>query len=80
MMTLLPPLRHPIHYLAGFISGASAYYSPALPIASTASFLVYEVVQAKYKGDKGYPDIIEFCIGQFFALVPLTILKALAII
>ena len=76
----MPPLRHPIHYIAGFVSGAGAYYSPALPIATTGSFLAYEIWQDKYKRDKAYPDIVEFCIGQFIAIVTVISLKALSII
>ena len=73
-MQLLPPLRHPLHYVFGFLSALSALVSPALPISATAIFIAYEIYQGRVINDNVYPDLLEWLLGHCLALPVLIIL------
>jgi len=74
-----PKIRHPLHFIAGFISGACLFH-PVVGIAITSSvmtfagFSLYEHWQERDVGDAGWKDFWEFLFA-YFIMVTVVLLK-----
>lgn len=70
MRELLRKVRHPIHWIAGFISGA-CLFNPDMAIGIASSvmtfmgFGVYEYWEDRDVGDQGWRDWWEFIFAYF---------------
>lgn len=69
-----PRIRHPLHWVAGFISGACLFH-PEAGIAITSSvltfagFAIYEYWEDCDIGDQGWKDWWEFITAYFVTIV-----------
>ncbi len=74
-----PKIRHPLHFIAGFVSGACLFH-PEVGIAITSSvltfigFAIYEYWEDRDLGDQGWKDYWEF-IAAYFVTVAVVLIK-----
>jgi len=61
------------HVLAGVIVALSPLVHWTLPLIGASSFMLYEVIEARYIADKPHCDILEFMSGFFLAVTGLLI-------
>ena len=64
-MNIWRKIRHPSHWVAGFIIPTSYLLSSGLPFALAFLFVAYEVTQGWRKKDMAYLDIYEATVGAF---------------
>ena len=72
-------LRHPLHWIAGFVSSACLFLPDTTvavfaSLATMAAFGMYEWWQEKHIEDSGWKDWWEFIIAYYIGVVLLLIL------
>lgn len=78
-----PKIRHPLHFIAGFISGACLFHPEvAIGIASSVltfvGFYRYEKWEEEDIGDQGWKDWWEF-ITPYFVMAAIVLIRGLVI-
>jgi len=64
-----------LHFLAGLITGITSMFNPALSDIIFVGFIVYEAIEAVYKKDKAWKDIMEYMVGLYASAVWIVILN-----
>lgn len=66
-------IKDAAHVLTGVIVALSSMVHWTLPLIGAGSFLLYEVIEARYIADQPHYDILEFMFGFFFAVTGLIV-------
>jgi hypothetical protein len=80
-----PRLRHPLHWICGFISAACFLYPDHLIAVAAAiltffAFFIYEWWEDRYLGDESWRDWWEFTAAFFISIVIILILKLIGVL